>query len=99
MQSRAEYDRTITLVRNVVYEWDPYMLIDTGAPSDEWDREIAFIVAEVPRIKSPEDATDTVSRVFSVAFQPEGFGLADCEDVGRRLFNALHDAGIVTGGT
>lgn len=99
MQSRAQYDRAIAVVRDVIHEWDPYALIETGAPSDEWDSEIASIVAKVPRFKSPEDAANTVSRVFSAAFQPEGFNPADCKDVGCRLFCALCDAGIVTGGT
>lgn len=99
MQSHAEYDRAIAVVRDVIHEWDPYSLIDAGSPSDEWDCEIASVVAEVSRIKSPEDATNTVSRVFSAAFQPEGFGPVDCKDIGCRLFSALRNAGIVTGGT
>jgi hypothetical protein len=95
MRTGSDYDRAITLVRQVIHEWDPYSLLRSGAPMDEWDHEIASIVAQIPRIASERDAMHAVSRVFSSAFQPEGFGVEDCADVGRRLFAALTESGIL----
>jgi hypothetical protein len=99
MRTRAEYDRAFAVVREVVHEWDPYALIGGGAPRDEWDSEIASLVAQLPRIKSQNDAAHAVSRVFSSAFQPDGFSPADCAEVRRRLYSSLADAGLLASGT
>lgn len=94
--NRTEYDRAFALVGALIREWDPYSLLRGGAPVDEWDREIALVVAELPRIRSYHDAADQVSRVFSATFQPEAFGQSDCLEVGRRLYSALCSAGWMT---
>jgi hypothetical protein len=99
MRTRADYDRAFAVVREVIHEWDPYALIGGGAPRDEWDSEIASLVAQVPRIKSENDAAHAVSRVFSSAFQPDGFSPADCAEVGKRLYSSLVDSALLEGGT
>lgn len=99
MRTRADYDRAFAVVRQVIREWDPYALIAGGAPDDEWDHEIASLVAQIPRIASEKDAAHAVSRVFSSAFQPEGFSPADCETVGKRLYLSLAESGLAANGT
>jgi Domain of unknown function (DUF1871) len=100
MHTREDYDRARDVVRAVIHEWDPYSLIDgCGCPKDEWDGEIARVVAEIPRIASESDATNAISRVFSAAFQPEGFSPSDCTNVGRKLFGALKESGVLASGT
>jgi hypothetical protein len=98
MLTRADYERAFAVVRGVIHEWDPYALIGGGAPRDEWDSEIASLVAQVPRINSENDAAHAVSRVFSSAFQPDGFSAAECTEVGKRLYWSLVDSGLVEGG-
>jgi hypothetical protein len=93
MRTRADYDRAFAAVRDVIHRWDPYGLLG-HAPADEWDNEIASIVAHIPHIKSEGDATQVISEVFSRAFQPDGFMPSDCSDVGRQLFSAVKDLGF-----
>jgi hypothetical protein len=95
MSTREDTGRAFAIVREAIHTWDPYGLIAAGAPDDEWDSEIARVVAEIPRITSEWDAADVVSRVFSAAFQPEGFSPSDCAEVGCKLFGALKDSGIL----
>jgi len=52
----------------VIREWDPHALYADGAPADELDREIASLVAQIPRIKSAADAAQAISRVFGSSF-------------------------------
>jgi hypothetical protein len=99
MRTRADYDRAFAVVREVIHEWDPHALIRGGAPADEWDGEIASLVAQIPRIRSQDDAAHAVSRVFSSTFQPEGFSSTDCAEVGRRLYSSLAESGLLAGGT
>jgi hypothetical protein len=94
MHSRADNERAFAVVRTVIHAWDPYGLINAGAPADEWDDEIARIVAKVPYITSESDATNVISSVFTAAFQPEGFSVKDCAPVGERLYQSLINAGF-----
>jgi len=66
--TRGDYERAIWVVREVVHRWDPYGLLASGCPADEFDTEIAAVVTQVPRIRSRTDGAHALSRVFSSAF-------------------------------
>ncbi len=89
------YKQTTSVVREVVHGWDPYGLLAGGCPEDEFDSEIASIVAQVARIRGEQDAVHCVSRVFSSAFEPGPFGVTDCQQVGTRLFQRLAEEGLL----
>jgi hypothetical protein len=95
LRNREEYDRAFAVVREAIAAWDPYSLVSGGAPQDEWDSEVASIVAQIPRIGTAKDAAHAVSRTFSSALEREGFTPEECEGVGARLFKALVDARIL----
>ena len=88
MQSRAEYERAIEVVREVVHRWDPYKLLAAGSPADEFNSEIASVVAQIPRIRSRNDAAHALSRVFSSAFEAETFSPEMCRP-SAELYEAL----------
>src|SRR5262245_46301975 len=96
MWTREDYDRATKIVRGVIATWDPYALLASGAPSDEFDAEVAKVVAQIPRVASRRDMRIAVSRVFYSAFG-EGFSPEDCERMGQRLFEALSAQGLVRG--
>ena len=89
MNNQRDWKRNEAVVRKVIHEWDPYHLLESGAPADEWDREILQIARLVGTFTSPSQAAEVGSDVFSRAFQPEGFSEEDCADVGRKLYHAL----------
>ena len=89
MKTRADYERALQAVREVVHRWDPYGLLAGGCPPDEFDREIAAVVAQIPRIRSRADAVQVLSRVFSSAFERARFRPGDCAAAGAELFDVL----------
>ncbi len=89
MRNRTDYERAFALVREVIHQWDPYDLMSGGAPKSEFDNEIARILTYIPKIKTESDAAQAISEVFTTAFEPKGFSLSDCAEVGRRLFASL----------
>ena len=95
MKTRVQWKQAQTIVRRRIHEWDPYSLLAGGAPDDEFDSEIARVVAEIRRIKSRADATEAISRVFSSAFDPKDFSPERCSEVGSRLFDELNAAGLI----
>jgi Domain of unknown function (DUF1871) len=96
MHNRADYEKALVIVGSVVRAWDPYCLLEGGAPSDEFDAEIAQLVTHIPRISTPADAAQAISTVFSAAFEPGLFTPAQCAELGQELFARLVEAGLVS---
>jgi hypothetical protein len=92
------YDRALSVVRSVIHEWDPYALLAGGAPDDEFDQQIAQLVARSRKIESPADATHAISEIFSSSFDAADFRPESCAAVGRHLFAALSAAGLLSNG-
>ena len=97
MRDRAEFERAVQVVRQVIREWDPYGLLASGAPADEFDAEIFLLVSRIPRITSEALAAQSVSEVFSAKFERDIFTPEACAETGRELFARLAAAGLLAG--
>ena len=95
LRTRKDYERAFTLVRKATNGWDPYGLISGGCPQDEWELEIASIVAQMPRIRASRDVAHVVSRVFSGSLGKERCSPEACAAVGSQLYDALIEARIL----
>ena len=96
MKDRREYEKAIEIVGGVIRAWDPYCLISEGAPIDEFDDQIARIAARVSKFRSPADAAQVISDVFSRSFGPDTFSAADCSEPAQRLFSELGSAKLLS---
>jgi hypothetical protein len=92
---REKYQRMWDVTASVIRAWDPYHLLSGGAPNDELDREITAVVSQIPRIRSVTDAASAISRVFSSSFEPHLFEPNSCAEVGKQLFSALSERGLI----
>jgi hypothetical protein len=95
MKNRDDYDKAIEVTGAVVRAWDPYNLLEGGASSDEFEAEIAQLVTHIPKISNTADAVQSVSFVFSEAFESELFTPADCATIGESWFKSLTQAGLL----
>jgi hypothetical protein len=89
LKTKADYERAFAVVTRVVHEWDPYGLIEVGAPSDEFDPEVRDIIPRLAEIRSPLDASELLSEVFGRWFGPEDFPLSSCMEAGQALYLSL----------
>jgi hypothetical protein len=96
MRNRNDYEKAIEVTGAVIRGWDPYCLIEEGAPSDEFDAEIEKLVTYIPHIRSAADAAQAISEVLSTAFETERFSAAQCTEPGEKLFASLVTAGLVS---
>ena len=96
MRNRRDYKRALEVVGEVVRNWDPYGLLQSGMPDNEFDAEIAKVVAAIPRINSATDASRALSVAFSDSFEPESFSEASCAEPGVELYSRLVAAGLCT---
>jgi hypothetical protein len=92
---RAKYQQMRDVTATVIRSWDPYGLLNGGAPRDEFDQEIASLVAQIPRIHSAKDAAHAVSRIFAASFETHLFTSETCSDVGKKLYAALTEQGLI----
>lgn len=93
--ARAKYQQMRDVTATVIRSWDPYGLLNGGAPRDEFDQEIASLVAQIPRIHSAKDAAHAVSRIFAANFEAHLFTPETCSDVGEKLYAALTEQGLI----
>ena len=95
MKSRDDYDRAIVLTRALVHAWDPGKLLAGGAPRDEFDDEIARLVARIPKIGSADDAGRQVGEVFTAQFGRGVLSVEESARAGERWYAALGEAGLL----
>ena len=94
-ESKKKYKQMLSIVKVVIDRWDPYGLLDGGAPEDEFENEIALVVAKVKRIRTEDDAARVLSEVFSETFEPHLFTVEACTQVGHELFHDLKKANFI----
>jgi len=92
---RAKYQQMWDITAGIIKSWDPYGLLGAGAPGDEFDHEIASLIAQIPRIHSAADAAQAISRIFSSSFDAHTFSEEECSEVGQRLYAALGEQGLI----
>jgi len=95
VKSRDDYDRAIVLTRELMHAWDPGKLLAGGAPRDEFDDEVARLVARLPKITGPEDAGRHVGEVFTAQFGRGVLSEEESNRIGARWHAALREAGLL----
>jgi hypothetical protein len=92
---RTKYQKMWDVTAGIIRDWDPYGLLGGGAPGDEFDREIASLVAQIPRIHSEADATQAIARIFASSFEAHSVTEETCSEVGKQLYAALAQQGLL----
>ena len=59
---KYKYKRQLSSLAVIINEWDPFCLIDNGAPKDEFDQEVAQILS---KLKSNSQLEDTLAKLTS----------------------------------
>ena len=82
---KTEYKRQHQELTKIINEWDPYGLLDGGAPSDEFAHEVSKILTELKKATSVDEVAQIVANVFTENFGEE-FLIKDCENVSKEIF-------------
>ncbi len=92
---QMKYQQKWDVTAGIIRDWDPYGLLGGGAPGDEFDREIASLVAQIPQIHSAADATQAIACIFASSFEAHSFTQETCSEVGKQLYAALAEQGLL----
>lgn len=95
MNTSSEYKKAVEIVRREIAAWDPYDLLNGGAPPDEFDAEVASVVSGLRGVTSATDLAAVISKVFSSQFEDEYFTPAQCMEFSSAMFAALQLAGVL----
>jgi len=95
ISTTEDYERALSIVATIIREWDPYALLEGGAPENEFNDQIARITARSHKMESSTDAALAVSEVFGDAFEAAYFTVESCTEVGFRLFEALSETSLI----
>ena len=88
MKTKEDYKRAQRIVKKLIDSWDPYFLLEGGAPDDEFSEEI-------DQIKSEDDAIQAISMVMSSAFDAGEFTPEKCTEIGKRLFACCKEENLI----
>ena len=77
------------IVKNCIDEWDPYGLLASGCPKNEFDNESKLISEKISFTTSKDEIVEIVSKVFSEQFEQQFFHESSCESVALKIYNEL----------
>ena len=83
---KQKYKTMFSELTQIINDWDPYGLIDGGAPADEFEAEVAKVLAGLAKSHSVKDVVQLVSDVFSESFEKEKFSVKSCKEVGKKVY-------------
>ena len=92
---KRSYRETVEVISQVVNDWDPYDLIKSGAPDNEFYPEVARIAAKVHEIRTSMELAEVISNVFTDQFGPEYFSIEACVQVASQIFPDLKNRGLL----
>ncbi|WP_078410766.1 DUF1871 family protein [Priestia abyssalis] len=85
-----------TLVKEVIDEWDPLNLLAIHCPDDEYDGEIGDIVKLLPNVKSVDELSLGIHKVFVKWFgedflEAEKYSIQKCNPIAIKIWNRIFD--------
>lgn len=90
--SRAYQKKTLfSIIKKCIDRWDPYCLLESGCPEDEFDIESSMVRERICLGSSVEEINNAVSEVFSKQFEPQYFQPHQCIDVSLDIYNQINN--------
>ena len=86
-----KYKKMSSGLKQIINSWDPYKLIEEGAPDDEFEAEISKVLVGLPKCTTSGEAAKLVSDVFSESFEKKHFSVEDCRSVGDKISSWYKD--------
>lgn len=86
---KHDYQETVHIIMKALNEWDPYELIEAGAPENEFTEEATQIAAKIKKTETPTELAHVISDVFTRSFDSDVFSVEECLPVASRILGDL----------
>jgi 3-methyladenine DNA glycosylase/8-oxoguanine DNA glycosylase len=90
MKTKKDYTEAFSIIKKAIAKADPYSLLESGSPEDEFDSEVSSIVRQLTRCKTAVDITHAIARTFNSSFSDK-FKPEDFIEQGTEIFNKLKE--------
>lgn len=87
---KNNFKTTIKIITKIVNEWDPYCLLESGAPIDEFSSEINSIACQIKPNQTIDELSKIVLNVFGSAFGYEDFKIDECKKIAEKIINVIN---------
>jgi len=87
-EMKEKYKQVFSLVKEAIDEWDPYGLIEGGAPDGEFNNEVEQIVPFVIKSNNADELAKNTKRIFDTMFEPV-FKIEDCKKVAKKIIKRV----------
>lgn len=94
MKTKQDYATGYEIIKRVINRTDPYGLIGSGSPTDEFDPEITKILAQSRTWQSPDDIAATIASVLEEYFN-DSYHAKDYESQSKAIFKEFKDNGLL----
>ncbi|WP_041808133.1 DUF1871 family protein [Evansella cellulosilytica] len=78
------------VVTKHVNNWDPELLLEMGAPDDEYEFEIERITKEISRCQDEIEVAEVIKDIFDDSFGRD-FPLEECLEIAKKIWVNLHN--------
>jgi hypothetical protein len=92
---KKKYNELMETVGAAIKKLDPYGLIAGGAPSNEFDSEVAKISTEALKPTSVRDFASFIAEVLNESFG-KGFSTDSCLPVAKEIRSELKQKGLLS---
>ena len=92
---KHDYQEIVRIVIQALNEWDPYELIEAGAPENEFTNEATRIAAKIQKIETPAELARVILDVFSSSFGSDVFSTEECLPVASRIYRDLEGRNLL----
>lgn len=77
----------LSIVKDIIDEWDPQNFFKLGCPDDEYEVEIQGIVEVLEIVNSPKELAIEINRIFNKAFDTDFKKEKECIVVAKKIFS------------
>ena len=94
ISNKYKLKQTHKIVQEAIHRVDPFGLLASGSPDDEFDSEINSIVKQLSRCNSSKDIAYTIARVLNSSFS-ENYTYENFEKESNIIYNNLSTKGLI----
>ena len=86
---KHDYQAIVHIIMQALNDWDPYELIEAGAPENEFTEEATRIASKMKKTETPTELAHVISDVFSKSFGSDAFSVEECLSVSSKILGDL----------
>jgi hypothetical protein len=87
-----DYKKLVEIIKEAFAKEDPAMLLEMGAPADEYDEEVFAIASKISDNHNVDNINEVINKVMNKSFSKDTAVRADsCLKIANLIYSHLHN--------